>query len=407
MEHFFRHESGRLVSRLARIFSLRNLDFVEDVVQSALVEALRSWRINGVPRNPGGWIRQVARNRILDQLRHAKMADRHAEALARLPPEAVLPEFDDDDLADDQLRMIFACCHPALAYEDQIALTLRTLCGFHNAEIARALLVGEAAIAKRLSRAKQALVDAGVELAVPSGSELDSRLATVQRVLYLFFNEGYLSTLGERAVRQELCEEAVRLALILADHASCGTPATQALAALMLFHAARLDARLDDAGRILLLDEQDRTKWDAELIAMGKSMLDRASRGERISAYHLEAGIALEHCTAANIAGTNWDMILKLYDALLKANPSPVYSLNRAIALAHLQGPQAGIDALRDAELQRSLGEYHLLDATLGELHIRKHEWVKAKQHLEAAMAKTRSDADRLLLERKLARCHG
>ncbi len=407
MEHFFRHESGRLVSSLARVFSLRNLDFVEDVVQAELLEALRSWRVNGVPDNPAAWIRQVARNRVLDLLRHRKMTERHAEALHSLQPDAVQPDLDhvllESEIEDSQLRMIFACCHPALAEEDQVALTLRTLCGFHFAEIARALLVTEVAIKKRLSRARQQLTD--VELEVPSPAVLESRLAVVLRVLYLVFNEGYLSTFGERAIRQDLCEEAVRLILILAEHPHCGSPATHALTALMLFHAARLDSRLDDAGRILLLDEQDRDKWDPDLIALGRRFIDRSSRGERISVYHLEAGIAFQHCLAPSFATTDWARILQLYDALLTANPSPVYALNRAIALAHLHGPAAGIQALTESPIRSELAGYHLLDATLGELHRRLGDYAVAIPHLEVAMSKTRSEAEQELLARKLDLC--
>lgn len=406
MEHFFRHESGRLVSQLARHFGLQYLDVIEDTVQSALLEALRTWRTAGVPDNPGGWIRQVARNRILDGLRHQRMAEQHAGTLARLTPDAVLPDLDDltldGEIADSQLRMMFACCHPALPEEDRVALTLRTLCGFHFAEIARALVISEDAAKKRLSRAKQLLVQAQVELDVPGPSEVEARLAAVQRVLYLLFNEGYLSTLGEQTIRQEVCEEAVRLTLILVDHPIAGTPSTHALCALMLLHAARLEARTDGDGRLLLLDEQDRTKWDRDLIALGRRCLDRSARGERITEYHLEAGIALEHCDAASVAETNWPQILRLYDLLVQANPSPVCRLNRAIAVSQVHGAQAGLDALADPLLQKELQHYHLLPATLGELQRRLGNVTAARQHFEAALTLTRSPADAEILQRKL-----
>lgn len=406
VEHFFRHESGRLVSVLARVFSLRNLDLVEDVVQAALLEALRVWRVHGVPDNPAGWVRRVARNKILDALRHRKTVEKHLLANA---PEDVLPAYDDllidSEIEDSQLRMIFACCHPTLAIEDQVALTLKTLCGFGNAEIARGLLTGEEAVKKRLQRAKQSLIDGDVSLDVPAAGELEGRLTVVHRVLYLLFNEGYYATSGERAVREDLCEEAVRLCGLLAEHARYGTPATHALLALMLFHAARLDARLDEAGRILLLDEQDRTKWNQDLIRIGRRFLDQSAKGQRITTYHIEAGIAMQHCEAESFATTDWAFILKLYDALLRYDPSPIYLLNRAITLAHLQGPRAGIESIREMGLEEKLADYHLLDATLGELHRRLGEMDGARKWFDSALAKTRSEADRELLRRKREGC--
>jgi predicted RNA polymerase sigma factor len=256
-----------------------------------------------------------------------------------------------------------------------------------------------------LQRAKRELVNGGVTLDLPVAEELEPRLAVVQRVLYLLFNEGYLSTAGERAVREDLCEEAVRLGSLLAMHPRYGTPATMALLALMLFHAARLEARLDEAGRILLLEEQDRGKWDTELIEAARRCLDASARGERISTYHLEAGIVMQHCRAESFAATDWSRILELYDALLSVQRSPIYLLNRAITLAHLSGPRAGIEALAELKHDSQLADYHLLDSTLGELHRRLGDFEVARGHFERARAKTRSEPDRELLTRKLALC--
>jgi len=407
VEHFFRHEAGRLVAVLTRFFGWRNFDLVEDMVQATLVDALQAWRVHGVPQNPSGWVHRIAKNKVLDALRHDEIGRRVTRAWAATRPthDAGLDElFLDAAIQDSQLRTIFACCHPRLARENQLALTLKALCGFGNSEIARGLLLPEETVKKRLQRATRDLIDHHISLDPPGGDELIDRLDVVHQVLYLLFNEGYSSSRGESAIRTDLCEEAVRLCHLLCSHPSCSTPATRALMALMLFHAARLDARLDDHGCILLLEEQDRSKWDRRLILRAREYLDRSAEGTVISAFHLEAGIAMHHCSAPSFAETDWRAILRLYDALLTIQRSPIYLLNRAIVVGQIDGPQAGIRALAEAGHDATLRRYHLFDAALGEFHRRAGDLERARQYFEEARQKTNSAFDHELIDRRLAK---
>jgi RNA polymerase sigma-70 factor (ECF subfamily) len=408
VEHFFRREAGRLVVVLTRFFGWRNFDLVEEMVQATLVDALQSWRVRGVPSNPSGWIHRVAKNKVLDALRHNQIGRRvsrrwaagrteHAEQIDEL--------FVDTEIEDSQLRMIFACCHPLLARENQLALTLKTLCGFGNSEIARALLVNEETVKKRLQRATRELVERQVSLDPPDTKKLFERLDAVHQVLYLLFNEGYCSSRGETAIRADLCEEAARLCHLLCSHPHYSSPPTRALMALMLFHAARFDARHDDRGCVLLIEDQDRNKWDRRLIQRAKEFLDASAEGTAVSTFHLEAGIALLHCSAPSYAETNWPEILKLYDALLAIHRSPVYLLNRAIVVAEIEGPHAGIRELDEAGHDPSLRHYHLLDATLGEFYRRVGDFKRAIEHFNAARHATTSPHDRAIIDRRLAMC--
>jgi RNA polymerase sigma factor (sigma-70 family) len=408
VEHFFRHESGRLVSVLTRIFGWRNFDLVEDMVQATLVDALQSWSVRGVPENPSGWVHRIAKNKILDALRRDKIGSRVIDNWSANRPtsDTQLDElFLDSEIEDSELRMIFACCHPQLARENQLALTLRALCGFGNSEIARALLVGEETIKKRLQRATRDLIDHQIALEPPTSAEFAERLDSVHQVLYLLFNEGYSSSEGEAAIRTDLCEEAARLCHLLVSQPPFNTPPTHALMALMLFHAARLDARLDHRGAILLMEEQDRSKWDHKLIRRAHELLDQSAEGTTISPFHLEAGIAFYHCSAKSYAETDWQAILRLYDALLEIHCSPVYLLNRAIVVAQIEGPQAGIRALDNTYDDPALQHYHHLDTTLGEFYRRAGDMVQARHHFNMARQKTHSPHERELIDRRLAIC--
>jgi RNA polymerase sigma-70 factor (ECF subfamily) len=415
VEHFFRHEAGRLVSVLTRLFGWRHFDLVEDMVQATLLDALEAWRVRGVPDNPSGWVHRIAKNKILDALRRDQIGQRALGAWAALQsltlparlanPNGLDELFFDSEIEDSQLRMMFACCHPHLARENQLALTLKALCGFGNAEIARALLVGEETVKKRLQRATRDQIDQHIALDPPAADELAGRLDSVHQVLYLLFNEGYSSSDGETAIRADLCEEAARLCHLLCSHPRFRTPAADALLALMLFHAARLESRLDQRGSILLLDEQDRGKWDQALIRRAQVFLAQSAEGTVLSAFHLEAAIACHHCTAKSVAETDWPTILRLYDALLQVHRSPVYLLNRAIVLGEIEGPRAGIRALEEARQDAALRHYHLFDATLGDLYRRAGDMGRARQHLEAARTKTTSPFDRELIDRRLAQC--
>jgi RNA polymerase sigma factor (sigma-70 family) len=408
VEHFFRREAGRLVVVLTRFFGWRNFDLVEEMVQATLLEALQSWQVRGVPSNPSGWIHRVAKNKVLDSIRHdqiGRRARREWAADRPLHSDAIDDLFLDTEIEDSQLRMIFACCHPILARENQLALTLKTLCGFGNSEIARALLVGEETIKKRLQRATRELVERRVSLDPPDSTGLVERLDAVHQVLYLLFNEGYSSSSGERAIRDDLCEEAARLCHLLCSHRNYSSPPTRALLALMLFHAARFDARHDDRGFLLLMQDQDRTKWDQRLIRRAKEFLDMSAEGSAVSTFHLEAGIALYHCSAASYVETNWPAILVLYDALLAIHRSPVYLLNRAIVVAEIEGPQAGIAALDEAGQDPSLRHYHLLNATRGEFYRRIGDFDRARRHFDAAKEVTASPHDRAIIDRRLSMC--
>jgi RNA polymerase sigma factor (sigma-70 family) len=408
VEHFFRREAGRLVAVLTRFFGFRNFDLVEEMVQAALLDALQSWRLRGVPANPSAWVHRVAKNKVLDALRREDIGRRATEewAVVRPTPGTGIDDlFLDTTIEDSQLRMIFACCHPLLARENQLALTLKTLCGFGVSEIARALLIGEETVKKRLQRATRELATNHVTLEPPDATQLFERLDAVHQVLYLIFNEGYSSTKGQAAIRTDLCEDAAYLCHLLCSHPRCSTPTTRALMALMLFHAARLDARLDKEGSVLLMEDQDRSRWDERLIRRARDFLDQSAEGTIVSPFHLEAGIALYHCSAKSYSETDWPAILVLYDALLTLHRSPIYLLNRAIVIAEIEGPSAGIRALQETEQETALRHYHLFDATLGELYRRSGDMVRARHYLEAARQKTASPHDHTIINQRLAKC--
>lgn len=408
VEHFFRHQSGRLVSVLTGIFGWKNFPLVEDMVQESLVDALRSWQTRGVPENPAAWIHAVAKNKVIDALRRDQAGDRQHDRLLMDSPltnNQLNDLFLDSEIEDSQLRMIFACCHPSLSPENQISLTLKTLCGFSHAEIARALLVSEDAIKKRLQRATQELVDRQIQLDVPAAKDLPGRLTSVHHALYLLFNEGYSSSGNERAIRADLCEEAARLCHLLCQHERFQIPATDALMSLMLFHAARLDSRLDPAGSLLLMEAQNRDRWDHALIAEAQRYLNQSAQGAEVSVYHLEAAIACYHCSAQTYESTDWPAILKIYDALISLHRSPIYLLNRAIVLAEIEGPQAAINALSAAAAESVTKNYHLFDAAMGEFYRRIGKFDQARAYLLSARQKTDSRFDHELIDRRLKQC--
>lgn len=409
VEHFFRHEAGRLVAVLSRIFGLRRLDLVEDMVQAALLEALRAWRMHGPPENPSAWVHRVAKNKILDALRRDVTLQRVAPEIVQDRPQEASSEIDlaflDSEIEDAQLRLIFACCHPRLSRENQIALTLKALSGFSYAEIARALLLPEETVKKRVQRAKERLLEEGVELETPPSSELPARLAAVHQCLYLMFNEGYAASHGDSHIRAELCEEAARLCHLLVSNRATHSTSGEALLALMLLHAARLDARTDAQGRLLLLENQDRSRWNAKLIAEGKRRLDLSAQGKVISPYHLEAGIAWTHCEAPSVAETNWPRIVMLYNMLIAMQDSPIYRLNRAIAIGQIEGPKAALEALLPLRKEPSLKNYHLIDAAIGEMERRCGDYQAAAKSFRRALTACRAIREREFLLARLKEC--
>jgi RNA polymerase sigma-70 factor (ECF subfamily) len=407
VEHLFRHRAGQMVATLARLFGLAQLDAIEDAVQEALVQALRAWPHSGVPDNPSAWLTQVARHRLLDRLRRGGVWRRKQASLAgdgepSAPSEADEARFA-GELPDDVLGMIFACCHPALAPGDRVALTLRTVGGFSVGEVAHAFLAGEAATAQRLVRAKQRLRERGVSLGIPSPEQLAARLDSVLEVLYLMFNEGYAASAGDDLVRGDLCLEALRLAELVAAHPATTRPDVHALAALFAFQASRLATRSDPAGELLLLEEQDRSRWDRGLVARGLAQLRRSARGEALSAYHLEAEIASCHALAPSWAETDWRRILRAYDELLRRRPSPVVAVNRAVALAQVEGPAAGLAALEARAGERALARYAPLHAGRGALLARLGRHAEARTAFEQALALTASEPVRRYLARRMA----
>lgn len=404
-EHFFRHQSGRLIAALTRALGVRRIELIEDVVQAAFLQALGSWGVRGVPADPGAWLFHVARHRAIDALRR----ERRNSTLDGTDPSA--PDADaalasvrfEHEIADDQLRLLVLCCHPALAQESQLALALRMLGGFGPVEIARALLTTEAGAERRLSRAKARLRE---ETPADLGpDELRARLPVVLSVIYLLFNEGYSSCRTDELIRAELCAEALRLGQIVTDHPACRLPAAAALMAVMCFHAARLNARESADGRLLLLDEQPRESWDGELIARGLAWLRESASGDELSPFHLEAAIASEHCLAPTFRATNWARVVELYDLLVASWPTVVHRLNRAVAVAYAHGAQAGLNAL--AHVHDAPKEYHLWDAVLGELHRRNGDLTRARAHLTRALQLVKTELERRLIEARLLAAGG
>ncbi len=409
VEHLFRHEAGKMVAMLAGVFGVHNLTLAEDVVQEALARALQTWPFYGVPKNPAAWIMRASRNLALDVVRREKVfRGKEAEIIRLMEQESPAPDsaiFPDQEIADDRLRMMFVCCHPLIAPDAQAALALKTLCGFGVAEIACAFLTTEAAIAKRLTRAKQKIREARIPFEIPTGEDLARRLDGVLQTLYLLFNEGYKATSGNNLVREDVCREAIRLAGLLAEHAAGDRPKTHALLALMLLNGARLTTRLDGAGNLLRLQEQDRTHWDQPMIARGMFHLSRSAAGEEATAYHLEAGIAFCHCSARDYASTDWRQILQLYDRLMKFDDSPVVALNRAVSIAEIHGPGAGLEAVREIQDLQSLESSHLLYAVLGEFESRLKHSGAAAAHFRKSMRLARIKSERAFLSKRLQAC--
>jgi RNA polymerase sigma factor (sigma-70 family) len=409
VEHLFRREAGKMVAILTGIFGVEHLTLAEDVVQETLARAMQTWPFYGIPDNPSAWIMRAARNLALDTVRREKVFREKEPEIIRLmdrpspAPDAAI--FTDQEIADDRLRMMFVCCHPEIPADARVALALKTLCGFSVPEISRALLTSDAAVAKRLTRAKQKIREAGVPFELPAGPELAPRLADVLQTLYLLFNEGYKASAGEKLVREDICGEAMRLAGLLAEHPAGNQPATHALLALMLLNAARLATRVDGSGNLLRLQEQDRTRWDQAMIARGMFHVAQSAAGGDITEYHLQAGIAAHHCAAKDYENTDWPQILSLYDRLVEFDNSPVLALNRAVALAEVRGPQAGIEAVGAIRNLQSLESYYLLYAVLGEFESRLNHARAAAAHFRKSLHLAEIKSEQMFLSQRLRAC--
>jgi RNA polymerase sigma factor (sigma-70 family) len=404
----WRIESARLIAGLARLVG--DVGLAEDLAQDALVVALEKWPASGVPDNPGAWLMATAKHRAIDQLRRGKMLERkHAELGHELEvrQEAGVPDLDaalDDPVGDDLLRLMFVCCHPVLSTEARVALTLRLLGGLTTQEIARAFLVPEATLAQRIVRAKRTLSEARVPFDTPRGAELGRRLASVLEVIYLVFNEGYSATAGDDWVRPALCDDALRLGRILAELAP-SEPEVHGLVALMEIQASRLKARTGPSGEIVLLLDQDRSRWDRLLVRRGLGALARAEAlGGVLGPYALQAAIAACHARAATAAETDWARIAALYDALAALTPSPVVELNRAVAVAMAFGPAAGLEVADRLLAEPSLKTYHLLPSVRGDLLVKLGRFDEGRAEFERAASLTRNAREQdLLLQRAAA----
>ena len=400
-----------MVATLTRIFGVHNVALAEDVVQDAFCRALEVWKFRGIPENPSAWLMATAKNRALDVLRRERTARTNEPELARLLKSewtlAPMVEelFTDNAIKDDQLRMMFSCCHPRLPEEAQVALVLNILCGFSVNEIASAFVSGHAAIEKRITRAKKVLAGSKNLFEIADHADFTARLSAVHRALYLLFNEGYHGASPESAVRSELCREAMRLAALLLERPPSAIPATYALSALMCLDAARLPARIDGSGNLTSLLDQDRSRWDRQLMAEGQALLELSATGSELTEYHIEAAIASVHASADRTEDTDWGNIVSLYDRLMTLHPSPVVALNRAIAVAQKDGPERGLEEISSIAHRDRLASYPFYSATLGELEFRRGKHETARKHFQVALALARNSMERRFLEQRVAAC--
>ncbi len=396
-----------MVAHLARLLGAAHLDLAEEAAQEAMLRALQTWPYRGVPENAAAWLFRVAHNAAIDAVRRNQLRGEKTEALVEeLSAAVVMPEDPEieEQLRDDELRMIFMCCHPEISRDASVALSLKTVGGFGVREIARAFLADEPAIAQRLVRAKRQIREKHLTLDMPRGADLKRRLTSVLEVLYFMFNEGYAAHEGRDLIRQDLCLEALRLGRLVAA-SSIAEPRVHALVALMALEAARLPARVDEAGDLILLEDQDRTRWDRGLIGLGFYHFDRCMTGDDVSEYHMQAAIAATHARGAR--STDWPMILEIYDQLLAINPSPVIALNRAVAVAKVHGAAealASVDLLRE---DPKLRDYHLFFAVRGHLLMELGRRTDAASSFQKALEFGGSEPERRFLRRRLEECEG
>lgn len=407
VDHLFRQESGKMIAVLCRLLGLQHLETAQDITQDTLLQALHTWSYKGVPDNPAAWLYRVAKNKAVDYLRREKTYRGVRSQQAYLLQSectydsAAYSFFEQHDIEDSQLRMMFACCHPSIPVDSQIALALKTLCGLSVAEIANAFLKDEETIAKRIYRAKEKIRTEKIELELPSPGHLPQRLDAVLHGLYLLFNEGYNSSHPEQLIREELCREAMRMAYMLTQSALTNLPRTNALLALFCFQASRLEARLDEGGNIMLLKHQDRTKWYRPLIQKGFCFLEVATQKET-SVYHLEAAIAYLHASAPCFEATDWKAIYYLYTILAAEHPTPFIALNKAIAAAYAISKEAAL-----AELQqiKGLENYYLYHTAIGEIYFDLHRRQDAQHYYRKALPLTKSLVEQQLLQDKIEAC--
>ena len=408
VDHLFRHESGKMIAVLSRLLGFQNLETAQDIVQDTLLQAMTTWGYKTIPDNPPAWLYRVAKNKAIDFLRREKRFNEISpEYKYLLRSEYTLAStvnelFLENEIQDNQLRMIFACCHPAIAEESQIALTLKTLCGLNINEIAKAFLTTDDTIAKRIYRAKEKIRSEKIGLEVPQSHELSSRVDTVLKSLYLLFNEGYKSSNPDKLIREDLCEEAMRLCLLLTRHSLTSLPRTKALLALMCFQASRFDTRLDDKGNIILLKHQDRSKWNRSLMSKGFELMEESTEPFEVTTYHLEAAIASQHATARTFEQTDWKSIYHLYEMLYQLQPNPVVAMNKAIASSYAISKQ---NALKELQQIKGLEDHHIYYASIAEVYFDLENKTEAKRFFKKALELTSSSYEQQLLISKISSC--
>ena len=408
VDHLFRLESGKMVSVLTRIFGFANIEQAEDIVQDTIMKALEIWKWGKIPDNPQAWLYKTAKNKAIDLIRREKLKYKIENELAILLKSeyTLAPKvnelFTEGEIKDSQLRMMFACCHPSISPESQITLMLKTLCGLSLREISNAFLTNEETIGKRLYRTKEKIREEKISLDYPGILAMDQRTEAVLKTIYLLFNEGYNSSHADKLIRQDLCEEAMRLAILLSENSRTNLPQTNALIALMCYHASRFDSRIDDKGMIVLLKDQDRKTWNSFLIEKGNEYMNYAASGDVYHDFHIEAGIASVHANAKTFADTNWKLILTFYNTLFERTKNPVVAMNRCLALAEVEGAETAIIELQNLSELSGNAYYH---ASLGELFMKTGNKNAARDSFVRAIELTQSSAVSDLLRKKIGLC--
>ncbi|MBW1297612.1 RNA polymerase sigma factor [Aquimarina litoralis] len=413
LNHLFRQESGKMVAVLVKIFGIENIEIAEDVVQDALVSALETWKFRGIPDNPKAWLYRTARNKAIDIIRrkkHSKTIDFSDPERKLLTSEYTLSStmdnfWKEEYIQDDFLAMMYACCHPDISPENQITFILKSLCGFSTKEVAKSFLTSEDTISKRIYRTKEYFRKHQIRPEIPYPEEITSKTSVVLNTIYLIFNEGYNSTHNDQLIRKDIISQALWLCKSLLDVELTQLPEVYALMALMLFHTARLDSRINDQGELILLSDQDRTSWNKELIAQGSRYLNQSAFGESLSTYHLEAAIAYKHCVADSYDNTDWKEILKYYDLLLKIKKDPIVSLNRCLVILELYGAEKALGTIQSiGEDHKLLEKYYLYYSILGEIYERLMKPTIAIEYYEKAIKLTQSDPEKRLLKHKMSK---